>query len=39
MDMIAGMDYQYQGDIKMAERMTQLEKWIQELKGIVMTGW
>lgn len=32
MDMIAGMDYQYRGDIKMAERMTQLEKWIQELK-------
>ena len=30
--MIAGMDYQYRGDIKMAERMTQLEKWIQELK-------
>lgn len=26
------MDYQYRGDIKMAERMTQLEKWIQELK-------
>lgn len=32
MDMIAGMDLPVSGDIKMAERMTQLEKWIQELK-------
>lgn len=30
--MIAGMDLPVSGDIKMAERMTQLEKWIQELK-------